>query len=134
MEGEDLAGSGLRVPGVGEAGDLACALIDERERFGVGHPFQPGIGVAPGLLLDRGQADPPLVRLGLDHADRLPVDEENVVGRPYVCLVLADGHARAGVEIECVLVLNMPTGRPQAFIDLVPGKLLGGLVGIRGHA
>ena len=61
----------------------------------------------------------------------MPVGEEDVVGGSDVCLVLADGHAKAGVEIERVLILDMPTGRPQAFIDPVPGELLGGLVDIR---
>lgn len=77
------------------------------------------------------RGDPPVVGLGFDHADRVPVGEENVVGGSDVCLVFADGHAKPGVEIERVLVLDMPTGRPQAFIDPVPSELLGGLVDIR---
>jgi hypothetical protein len=82
------------------------------------------------LFLDGGEASAPVVRLGLDDADGLPIGEQDIVGRADVCLILADGHAQAGVEIERVLVLNVPTGRPQTFIDPVPGDLLRRLVGI----
>ena len=80
------------------------------------------------MFLNGCEADALVVGLGFDDANSLLVCEQNVIGRANIRLVLAHSNAEACVEIKCILVLNMPTGRPQAFIDLVPSSLLGSLV------
>lgn len=103
VKGEDLSRPSVGIVGVGEAGDLACAFVEERERLGVGDPLQLRVGVSLGLFLDRGQADPPVVGFCFDHADRLPIGEEDVVGRSDVRLVLTDGRAKPGLKSSAFL-------------------------------
>ena len=77
VEGEDLAGAGLGVALVGEAGEDACGLVEERERLaGILDPFQLRGGVVAGLVLHGGDILAEGFLLGLDDADGLAVDEE----------------------------------------------------------
>ncbi|HUP91747.1 MAG TPA: DEAD/DEAH box helicase family protein [Solimonas sp.] len=51
MEAEDFTGAGLGVACVGEAGDLAGALVQERQRLMVCDPLELGFRIVGGLLL-----------------------------------------------------------------------------------
>ena len=130
MEGEDLAGAGLGIALIGEAGDDAGGLVEEGQRHTGGlNPLQLGGGVVGGLVLGDGDVGAEGFLLGLGDADRLAVDEQHVVGGAGVGGVFADGLALAGVEIDGVLRLHDPTGGPELRVDGVAGDLFGGLVG-----
>lgn len=66
--------------------------------------------------------------LGLDDADGLAVDEEDVVGRTGIGGVFPDGLSLAGVEGDTVLGLDGPTRGAELRVDGVAGDLFGSLV------
>ena len=74
------------------------------------------------MLLDRGDLLAPILRLGLDDPDRFLVDEENVVGRADIRLILTDGDAEAGAEVDFLLVLNDPPRLGQHLRRSCPGR------------
>ena len=47
---------------------------------------------------------------------------------------MAKRQTLAGVEVESLLVLHMPTGRPEAPVDPVAGDFFRGLVDVMRHA
>ena len=65
-----------------------------------------------------------IVALGLrlEHAERLPIDEEQVVGAAVAWSEdeLADGDPAPGDEVDRVGVLNEPTGAAEHGVDLHP--------------
>ena len=69
-----------------------------------------------------------------DDADGPPVGEENIVGSSDVGLVFAYRDAQADVEVELILVLHMPAGRPESGVDPVAGDFFRGLVDALRHA
>jgi len=80
------------------------------------------------LLLDHRDLVAPLPRLGFDNADGLFINEQRVVGRTDIGLVLANGNPQARVEIDGLPVLNNPADLDQTLIDLVARDLFGILV------
>ncbi len=87
------------------------------------------LAVLGGLRLDAGEGRALL--LGLDGADGLPVDEEEVIGLPEAGLEreLADGHAAGGMEVSLFAVLDGPAGLRERGVDLAAGEGLGGAHG-----
>ena len=81
------------------------------------------------MLLDGRYLVAPILRFGLDDANRLLVDEKNIVDRTDISLILADGDPEARTEVNLCLILNDPAGVKQHPVDLVPGGLFGCLVG-----
>ena len=102
-EVEHFPRAGFRVPSVGETGEHAGAFVNEGQRFRIVQPLELGRGIACGLLLDRSDIVPPLLWLGLHNADGFLVDEENVVSRTDIGLILADGDSEAGTEVDFLL-------------------------------
>ena len=134
VEGEDLPGSRIRVAAVREPRDLSRALVEKRQRLGIGHPLELGVGVPFRLLLDGRDPFAPGIRLGFDDADGLPVAEEDVVGGAGVGRVLAHCDARSGAEVDGIPVVHVPARRPEAIVYAVARNLLGSLVDIVWHA
>lgn len=66
--------------------------------------------------------------LGLDHADSLAVDVEQVIGKAEAGgkRKFADRHATCGVQIRSGDITNVPTGLAQQLVDVLPRGLLGG--------
>src|SRR5438477_5713472 len=64
--------------------------------------------------------------LRLDHAARLGIDVEQVVGEAEAGVEreLADGHATGGVQVDEAHVLNGPAGGGQQPVDLFARTLL----------
>jgi hypothetical protein len=129
VEGEDLAGTGLGIALVGEAGDDAGSFVEKRQRLaGVLDSFQRGVRIVLGLVLDGGDVLAEDFLLGLRDTDRFSINEEDEIGRAAVGGVFADGLALALVEVDGVLVLNGPAGGAELGVDPVTGFLLGILV------
>src|ERR1700737_1022051 len=78
-KGENFTRAGLCIAAVGEARDDAGALIDERQRFLVVHPFERGGRIAPRLLLDRCNLVAPVIGFSLDHTNRFRGNEKDIV-------------------------------------------------------
>ena len=130
MKRKDLARAGLGVALVGEAGEHAGGFVKKRERRAVGlHPLQLGGGVFGGLVFDAGDGVAERFLLRFDHADRLGIDKEHVVGRTGVGEVFADGLACAFAKVDGVLVLHGPSRSAQLRVNRIAGDLFGGLVG-----
>ena len=135
MKGEDLAGAGLGVALVGEASDDAGAFVEERERDAGGlNPLELRGGILGGLVFHRRDVLAEGLFLGLDHADRLAVDEQDIVGGAGVGGVFADGLAGALVQVDRVLGLDGPAGGAELRVDGIAGDLLGILVGRHGQS
>ena len=128
MEAEYLPRTRFGIAQIGKAGERPGALVDDRPRTGAAQPLEAGFGIAGGLLLDRSDLLAPGLRLGLDYADRLPVDEQHVVCGAGVGLILPHRDAGAGVEVDLVLRLNLPAGPLQLHVDRLPRSLLGSAV------
>jgi len=129
VEGEDFAGTGLGVALVGEAGEDAGGLVEEGERdAGRLDVAELGGGVFGGLFLDRGDVVAEGFSLGFVDADRLAIDEENVVGGTGIGGILADGLTLASEEIDGMIGLHDPAGGAELRVDGVAGDLLGVLV------
>ena len=118
----------MGVAPVREPRDFPGAFVEKGQRFGVRDPLEPGVGVALGLLFDRGEPGAPTVRLRLHDADGLPVNEEHIVGGSDIGGVFAHRDAQPRVEVERLPVLHTPTRRLQAGVDPVSGDLLRVLV------
>ena len=73
------AAAGVGVEEVCEPGLDAGGLVEERQRLAARADLREPVGVLGGLDLDAGQGGADLLRL--DDADRLSVDEEQVVGK-----------------------------------------------------
>ena len=132
---EHLPGARSRVASVGETGDHPGAFIHEGQGGAVAQPLEFCGRVTPGLLLNRRDLLAPVFRLGLDHADGFPVDEEHVVGRAGICLIFTDGDAESGAEVD--FRLDLPAGLFQHRVDGVARLLFGGPVLVRhcvGHS
>ena len=134
VEGEDFAGARIGVAPVREPRDLPRTLVEKGQRFGVRNPLQLRLGVTLGLLFDCREPYSPTVRLGLDNSDGPPVGEEYVVRRSNIGLVFAHRDSEPRVEVERVLVLHLPAGRPKSTVDPVAGDLFRGLIHVRCHA
>ncbi|MFG6414609.1 hypothetical protein ACG02S_11950 [Roseateles sp. DC23W] len=89
------------------------------------------MGVALGLRLGDDELLAGVVALGLHDADRLAVHEQHIVGRTGVGRELAHRHARRRAQVEAGVVLHLPAGGAQAFIDDLAGLGLWGHVGSR---
>jgi hypothetical protein len=128
MECEDFAGAWLWIATVREASDNAGALINEGQRLLAVNPFELRSSVPGGLVLHGRDLVAPVFGLGFNDADSLLFQEQNVIGRTYVSLVLANRDAGAGVEVQRIPVLNDPPCLDQFRIDLVASDLFGILV------
>jgi hypothetical protein len=106
VEGENFTGAGLWITAIGEARDDACALIDERQRFFVVHPFKSGGGIAPRLLFDHGDLVAPVIGFGLDQTNSFRGNEKDIVSRADIGLVLANSDPKPCTEIDCPFVLS----------------------------
>ena len=124
VEGEDGAGTRLRVEAVAEVGLGTRALVDEGQRPAPrGQADGQALRIAGGLDLHAGERSALL--LGLDHASGLAVHVEQVVGKAVAGVEheLADGHARRSVDISLVDIAYQPAGRLQQAVDGLPGCL-----------
>jgi hypothetical protein len=132
---EDLTAAGLRVERVREASLRAGRLVGERQRSfdGARHPVRQTIEVLRRLPFDPGERR--ALRLGLDHADGLAIDEEEIVGSAVRRLEdeFAHRHAGRGSEVYLPCVLNSPAGRLQHLVDLDPGLVLRRQVRLHRH-
>jgi len=133
VEAENLPRARLGVAGVGKAGDDAGGFVEEGQRLPVVDPFELGGGVAFGLGFVHGEVLTFGFTLGFDDADRLFVDEQDVVGRAGIGLPFAHGDPESGAEIDLALGLHHPAGGAQLRIDTVAGLLLGVLVFAHGR-
>ena len=130
VEGEDLAGAGLGVALVGEAGDDARGLIEEGEGYaGFLDPLKLGGGVIDRLFFDSGDILAEVFFFSLNDTDGLSIDEEDIVGRASISLIFADGLALAGSKIDFSLVLNGPARCAEHLIDGLASFLFRGEVG-----
>jgi len=76
----------------------------------------------------------PVFGLRLYNADGTAINEQDVVSGTDVRRVFPHGNPVPGVEIERILVLDMPARFGQPGVDLVAGALLSILVAAgRGH-
>ncbi|MGI8577769.1 MAG: hypothetical protein ACR2KG_07590 [Nocardioidaceae bacterium] len=82
-------------------------------------------GVHRRLPLHSGQRG--ALGLGLDHADRAPVDVQQVVGPavPGGHDRLSDGYPVGGEQVQPLAVLHSPAGIAQLAVDEHPCALLG---------
>jgi len=106
---EYLAGTRLRVTAIREPRHDAGAFVDKGQRFLIVKPFELRRRVPAGLFLDCRDFLAPVFGFGLDHADRLLVDEEYVVDGTDIRLVLANSDSQSRAEIYFVLRLYFPT-------------------------
>ena len=96
MKRKDFARAGLGVALIGEAREDAGGLVEKGERLaGALDVFEFGGAVFGGLFLDRGDVVAERFALGLVDADRLAVEEEDVVGGAGVGGIFANGLALA---------------------------------------
>ena len=102
-EAEHLPRTGFRIACVGETREHAGAFVNEWQGLCIVQPLELGNGIASGLLLDCRDLLAPILRLGLDNADRLLVDEEDVVGWANIRLVLTNDNSEAGTEVDRLL-------------------------------
>ncbi|MCY1440647.1 hypothetical protein D9M71_569310 [compost metagenome] len=72
-----------------------------------------------------------ILGLGLDHANRRTLDEQDVVGRANAGLPFAYSDTDAGAEVDFLLGLHNPASSGELCVDFVAGELFGGLV--EGH-
>jgi hypothetical protein len=70
----------------------------------------------------------PFFRLSLDNANRLLVEEQDVVRRADIGLVFANGNARTGIEIYGCAMLYDPARLCQLGVNLVTSTLFRVLV------
>jgi len=112
-------------------GFRAAGLEDERQPSGHGQRLEPdlrgqALGVHGALPLHAGQRG--ALRLGLDDADRLLVDVDQVVGAAVSLRHrgLADGDTLRGKEVAVLAVLHDPACRGELTVDEDAGALLGG--------
>src|SRR6266508_902419 len=135
VEPEDLPTPRLEIERVGEAGLDAGRLVGERQRsFERAHdPVGQAVEVLRRLPLDASECG--ALGLRLDHADRLAVDEEEIVRATVWGLEdeLADGDAARGGEVHVACVLDSPAGCLEHLVDLDAGLVLGGKVRLHGH-
>ncbi len=116
VEGEDGARAGVGVALVAEVRLDTGGLVGEGQRIGptLRDPFL-GVGVAGGLLGDSGECSADFLRL--DDAERLAIDEEDVVGGTAHGLHLADGDATGGGEVNIFHILHSPARGAQLSVD-----------------
>ena len=117
-EMEQLAGARRGIGAIGEIDDLPGAFVEKTQRCPGLAPFQGGIGIALGLDFVNAEVVTGLVALGLDHADRLSIDEQHVVSGSAVGRVFAHRDAESGAEVRLPGVLHNPTRKFQLAIDL----------------
>ena len=116
VEAEDAAAARLGVEPVGEEDLDPRALVAEGQGFA---PRRGQLGQAAaillGLRLDPGQRRPR--GLGLDGADGLAIDEEEVVGEAGLERKLPYCHAARCAEIELRTRLHGPAGIREHCVD-----------------
>ncbi len=126
VEPEHTAGPRLGVHPAGEVRLGPRRLVAEWQQP-VDHEGGQRIGdvalVLECLRLDARQGRALFLRL--DDADRLPVDEQHVVGRASRGHQLPHGHTKAGIQVDSFVVLHHPAGRGEHRIDALPGLLFG---------
>ena len=128
MECEDLARARVRIEVIDER--RLFPGRDVREGQGLERRFQLGgkpLDVAFRLHLD--VPDRHASVLGLAHADRFPVEEEQVIREPvpFLELELPHGNGRHR-DIHVVAVLDGPASVLEEPVDLLPGSCLGGVL------
>jgi hypothetical protein len=128
VEPEHLPAARLGVERVREPRLDSGRLVGERQRpfERALHPVGQAVEVLRRLPLDARQRRP--LGLRLDHADRLAVDEKEVVDAPVWRLEdeLPDGDAARGGEVRVARVLHRPARGLEHLVDLDPGLVLGG--------
>ncbi len=124
VKGEDGATARLGIELAGEARLDAGGLIGEGQGIAGGaHAFGQSATVFGALLFDAGEGGADL--LGLDGADGLAIDEEQVVGGAGGERELADGDAASRAEVEPGAVLHHPAGLRELGVDPLAGLVLG---------
>jgi len=106
---KDATAARLGIEAVGEEGLDSRRLVEKRERLHRGgNVVREAGGILLGLHLHARERRAGL--LGLDHADSLPVDIEQVVGEPVAGAQrkLANGHPARGVEVHGRAILGGP--------------------------
>ncbi len=86
-----------------KASDDAGAFIKKRQRLAVADPPEFGPGIAFGLLFDFRDLVAKGFFLGLDDADSLFVDMENVVSGADIGLVFAHRDSRVSAELDLLV-------------------------------
>lgn len=122
MESEDGARSGVGISLVAEVGFDSSRFVGERQWISpsLRNPLLCG-GVAGGLFRDRTEGGASF--FCLDDAERLAVNEENVVGRATLRTHFADHDTTGSVEIELRKVLHSPSRCTQLIVDFLPSLL-----------
>ncbi len=132
---EHLPAARLRVERVREARLDTGRLVGERQRpfQRALHPVGQAVEVLRRLPLDAGQRRP--CGLRLDHADRLAIDEQEVVDPSVRRLEddLADGDAAPCGEVDIARVLHRPASGLEHLVDLDPRLVLSGEVRLHRH-
>src|SRR5664280_1625772 len=121
VEREDPATPGVLVIAVREPGFFARRLVDEGKR--VHRRFDPvgkAVDVPSALVLHLRQRG--ALRLGLDDAGGLPIDEQQVVDSPVALLQdeFTNSDARASADVGVVRMLHKPAGKDELPIYLYP--------------
>ena len=125
MEGEDRTGAGLRVAVIGEAGDLACAFVNEWQRLVVFEPTKLCGGVVVSLLFVHGYVLCFFQLFGFDYTDRYFVNKQYVIGRSFIGVVFANGNTGRYGKIDLCFFLNSPARCCKHFVNTQSGFLLG---------
>ncbi len=97
-------------------------------------PAEFGLSVAFGLVLVYGDAFAFVRGLGFDYTHGYTVHEEDVIGGAGIGVVFADGDTQRCRRVQCLLVLNSPTGSEQHRINAFAGALFGGEQWHKGEA
>ena len=108
VEGEDAARARMRVAFVAEESLDAGGFVEEREarRLNRREEVWKILAVAAGLIGDTRKRG--ACFLGLDDADRLAVDEQQVVAAAALQRHFAQRDAAPGGEVERLVILNDP--------------------------
>ena len=116
-EVEDFAGTRRGVKVVGKADDLAGGLEQETQGCVVLAPFEVGGGVALGLGLNNGEVFTCTVFLGLNHACRIAIYKQHIVGWAGIGGVFTYRDANCCAKVDLFHVLNDPAGLNQLLVD-----------------
>ena len=130
-EAEHFPGARFRIAHVGEARKHAGTFINKWQGLSIVLPLEPSTSITGGLLLDRRDLLTPVRGFCLDDADRVLVDEQNVIGGADIRLILTNGNPEACTEVDFLLILNKPASLLQHRINVVACLLFGCLVGFR---
>jgi hypothetical protein len=134
VEGEETPGAVVRIAGVAEVGLRPGALVEEGRLGKPALQVVRQVGLVAGGLVGHA-AEGRALRLGLDDAGHLALDEQHVVRGPRPALELPHGHAGGRAEVDLLRVLDHPPSCLQLGVNVLSGQSFRGHGGLtRGAA